>query len=46
MLFRSQKDVADSARKAKIKEHNIVVNVDRHKLKSHKYISDNNLNFD
>lgn len=41
-----QKDVADSARKAKIKEHNIVVNVNRHKLKSHKYVSDDNLNFD
>ena len=41
-----QKDVADSARKAKTKEHNIVVNVNRHKLKSHKYISDDNLNFD
>lgn len=41
-----QKDVADSARKAKTKEHNIVVNVNRHKLKSHKYVSDNNLNFD
>lgn len=41
-----QKDVADSARKAKTKEHNIIVNVNRHKLKSHKYISDSNLNFD
>ena len=41
-----QKDVADSARKAKTKEHNIIVNVNRHKLKSHKYVSDDNLNFD
>ena len=41
-----QKDVADSAKKAKIKEHNIIVNVNRHKLKSHKYVSDDNLNFD
>ena len=41
-----QKDVADSARKAKTKEHNVVVNVNRHKLKSHKYVSDDNLNFD
>ena len=41
-----QKDVADSARKAKSKEHNIVINVNRHKLKSHKYVSDDNLNFD
>lgn len=41
-----QKDVADSARKAKTKEHNIVVNVNRHKLKGHRYISDSNLNFD
>lgn len=41
-----QKDIADSAEKAETKEHNIVVNVNRHKLKSHKYISDDNLNFD
>lgn len=41
-----QKDVVDSARKAKTKEHNIVVNVNRHKLKGHRYISDSNLNFD
>lgn len=41
-----KKDVADSAKKAKTKEHNIVVNVNRHKLRSHRYVSDSNLNFD
>ena len=41
-----QKDIVDSAEKAETEEHNVVVNVNRHKLKSHKYISDDNLNFD
>ena len=41
-----KKDVANSAKKAETEEHNIVVNVNRHKLKSHKYVSDDNLNFD
>ena len=40
-----QKDIVDSAEKAETEEHNVVVNVNRHKLKSHKYISDDNLNF-
>ena len=44
--LRFKKDVTNSAKKAETEEHNVVVNVNRHKLKSHKYISDDNLNFD